>query len=189
MDALVTLTTWAELHQKACSIYDALSASPRLALAAAANPIFALQDLGYQLAPSFRQELEDRLRFRSRGATRLQKLRASIYAIAGHRFDIGSAADLARVLVEERGHTCLVGQGESAPTAPLPWRPPPAERVNDPLEAIPATDPIREPLLEYRRLDASSPRLAERRVYDGVLEGTLKTPIVSLRVVPTTDCA
>jgi hypothetical protein len=66
------IDSWKEAQTVAPTVLERLNADPSLLLAAASNPILALQELGYDISPSFREEFVDRVRFGARGATRLR---------------------------------------------------------------------------------------------------------------------
>lgn len=55
----------------------------------------------------------------------------------------------------------------------LKWAP----KVRDPLEELRGAHPVMEPLLEYRRLDASEPQLATPEIYDMVRRGEARTGV------------
>lgn len=180
---------WEKLQDRISSILDQLNANQDLALAAAANPLFALEELGYEIDPQARSEIEDRLRFDPPTVIRLRALREEIFEHAGHPFDLNSAEELKRVLFEEldlsvsgRQQNQSQQQPEELPdTSPLPPQLSWTEKVEDPLEVLRDAHLIMEPLLEYRRLEASKPRLAPRPLYEEVRQGKRRLPIHNIR--------
>jgi hypothetical protein len=182
------LGSWAEARANIRQILEGLNAAPALALAAAANPILALEELGYRIAPEARREVEDRLRFRPREAARLSALRRQIAEHAGHPLDPDSPHELEVVLFEElglaprdRARESAAGPDRALSVAPLPVQVGWAPAHSDPLEAIRGTHLIVEPLLEYRRLEASEPRLASAALYAELRSGKRSSPITRLR--------
>jgi len=180
---------WEKLQERISSILDQLNANPYLAMAAAANPLFALGELGYEIDPQARPEIEDRLRFDPPTVIRLRALREEIFSHAGHPFDLNSAEELKRVLFEELdlsvsgdGQTKSQQQQRELPdTSPLPPQLSWVEKVEDPLEILRGAHPIMFPLLEYRRLEASKPRLAPRPLYEEIRQGKRRLPIHNIR--------
>jgi hypothetical protein len=190
------LESWEQLQQQAPQLLDRLHAAPALMLAAAANPLLALEELGYAIAPAVRQDFSDRLRFGAGGALRLRRLRERIFEHAGHPFDLESAAELQGVLFAELRLAPAPAPSPAKAAAgppdlgPLPVRTrfgasgsaaagAPAAAA-DPLAALGLKHPIITPLLEYRSLEASQPRLASRELWDEIRQGRHAVPITSL---------
>lgn len=207
----VVIETWEQLRERVQLILERINADPSLATAAAANPMLALEDIGFDIIPSAREAIEERFRFHPRVAVRVRQLKEEIYRHAGRHFDLSSAEELGAVLFDRLGIT----PGDEPPSAQvppalkrrakagdkrprdvaqeakhdrprlvidvrpltqLPGAPPPA----DPLETLAGAHAIVEPLLEYRRLDASRPRLAPRDLYDEIRRGDRRLPVTRL---------
>jgi len=173
-----------------------INANPKLAIAAAANPLFALEDLGYEITPEARDEIADYVRFGAAKAARLKHLRATIFKTAGRKFDVDSGESLREVLEQLEVPLARTGtqapskrKGETPPALNLArspqvkWGP----KVDDPLEQFREEHRIMGALLEYRRIEASEPRLATRTLYDEIRQGKLSTPLVSVRAVLKTQ--
>ncbi len=177
-----------ELHQLLPSILEQINADQSLAIAAAANPLIALEELGYHIDPEIRPDIEDHLRFKPEAMTQLKELRRQISKHAGHTFDPNSPAELHTVLFEE----LKLPPGEVkrdkkerlavlTATTPFPPQLSWAPKVTDPLEKLRGKHPIIEPLLEYRQLEASTPRLASKELYEEIRTGKRPTKIVRVR--------
>jgi hypothetical protein len=197
----VAITSWEELRARVSELLAALNGDTNLAIAAAANPILALEELGYQVAAESRRAIEDRFRFSYRKAARLRALRRELTELAGRPIDIDSADDVRKLLVEDlrvfdsksvslkqSGGCRTTDRSRDKPSAPVRssfepmavqtlW----AEPAPDPLEPWRGTHPIMIPLLEYRQLDASEPRLAPSDLYQELRAGRRKSPIVGIR--------
>lgn len=165
----VNVTSWEDLQREVEPIVNRINDDQSLAIAAAANPLFALEELGYIVDPEARPEIEDRLRFRPPDAKRLGQLRRDLHRQAGSRFDPASDADVRRVL-----------SAAGVKVGRLPAEP---EDGKDPFERLRGQHALIEPLLEYRRLDAAEPRLATRDVYAALREGRRSVPITRLRAI------
>ncbi len=181
------LTSWRDVQRQERGILSQLSADPALLLAAAANPMFALAEIGYQVTDKLSHELTDRLRFGS-DFRRISSLRKQIFELAGDTFELDSAESLHAVL------TSLIGSGLTRPitvsdTAPFyAFEPVTGSHVEieDPLQDIANDHAIVALLLQYRQLNASVPPFADRQVYDEIRRGERALPITSITISRTT---
>jgi hypothetical protein len=164
-------------------------------LLAALNPIFALEEAGYSFTDEIRAGVERRVRFAPSVYDRAEALLREINALAGRVVDPNSAQDLDKLLFSElklpRPVSSLRAQlpaGEhfllatDLPTErllpQLPW----TTKTADPLEELRSAHRVMPPLLEFRQIDASTPRLATREVYEKFRNGEIKTSIHNLTV-------
>ena len=181
--------TWEQLRELLPLILEQLHADEDLAILAAINPLYALEELGYEIDPQARLNIEDRLRFGPRGAVKLRRLRKTIFEHAGREFDINSSSDLEKILFEELSlRIPQKRQGkrrqepiESVKIEPLPPQLSWTKKRKDPLEKLRGEHPIIEPLLEYRRLMASRPQLAPRDLYEKLREKKRHLPVFRMR--------
>jgi hypothetical protein len=180
-----------ELRRLVPSILERINADQALALRAAANPLLALDELGYRLTPAVRAEAERMVRFPKGARERLSTLEKEIFKHAGGPFELDSPPALERVLFDQLKLTRPDGGALlSAPAGPA-QRPIQAASARgmpvlgrdfvDPLAPLAGRHPIMAPLLEYRRLDASRPKLAPRELYERIRRGDVKLPLVRLR--------
>ena len=187
----VHITSWEQLQERIHFILERLNAEPLLALAAAVNPLHALEELGFDIDAAIRPTIEERLRFKPRVQARLRHLREEIHQHAGHAFDIDSPHELERILFDRLGirrpahlapPDATAARGGTSiglrSRAQAANRESPAE---DPLEGLRGSHPIIEPLLEYRHLEASAPRLAPRELYDAVRRGERRLGVMNIR--------
>ena len=184
-----TVTSWEEIQARIEPIVAALNADTDLAIAAAANPFLALEELGIHVAPEARPEIEDRLRFSDRDRTRRRNLREAIFKAAGQTFDISDAYALYRVLAHDLSLSPPPDEdGCAAPfpdTHPLPVQTGASEAdepPEDPLAVLEGRHPIVDPLLEYRAIDASVHRMAPQPAYEAIRKGKRETGIRDLRI-------
>lgn len=185
------------LRRRVPEIVRQLNEQPALALRAAANPILALAEMGYQLTDRLAREVELRLRFTPAAITRLDALRERLGELAGEPFDPDNTAELRRTLFERlelphlppRGEAIVVAAGPLARQVPatprdeleFPWVPPGGIRHPDPLEPLRKAHPIIEPLIEYRAIQASQPRLATKEIFERLARGELAGPTFRIR--------
>jgi hypothetical protein len=173
------LSSWQNAQQQVDAIVSSLNKNPDLMLAAAANPLLALRELGYEIDPEVEQELEDRIRFGTQDGPKVGALREQIFKTAGRRFDLDSAEALADVL------SSLTKGQKNAPTftpmetASVVFTMKP-NRPADPLESRRSAHPIMKPVLEYRRMQASTPRFATKELYDEIRQKKRALPITKL---------
>jgi DNA polymerase I-like protein with 3'-5' exonuclease and polymerase domains len=162
-----------QLQKHVPSIVKAVNAEPSLALAAAVNPLFAIEELGYKIPASLSRTVEHRIRFSVEQADRLEKLSAEIHREFHQQFDIESETELSRVLHKELkpgGHQKLPSKLTLQPQ--MKW----AEYQEEPLEPFRHAHPAMKLILEYRQIEASEPRLGSRELYDQVRTGAIKVP-------------
>lgn len=161
-----------QLQRLVPSIVKALNADDALMKRALVNPLLALEELGYRLADELRPRVERRVRFKVETAQRLDALADEVFKHAGERLDIDSPAALDRLLFER----LKLPRGTSAPTAQAAVKR--GETFIDPLERLRGKHPVLEPLLAYRQLEASVPRLAPPELYERVRRGDVKLPVL-----------
>ena len=187
------ITSWDDLHGHEREIVEALNADPALALAAAANPILAMEELGFEFDAAARPAIEARFRFRPRTAQRLGKLRGELFRAAGRPFDPTDGADVravlkeagvktpARAKLDSPGRWTVRGSAAAEGASPRRKRRRAVEAPEDPLAELAGTHEIVEPLLEYRRLEASEARLAAPEVFASIRDGRRELPITGIR--------
>ena len=164
-----------DLRSHMPAILKAVNAQRDLALRAAVNPLFAIAELGYIVPDHLLRAVEHRIRFSPEQGSRLEQLAEKIHKHAGHSFDIESPDELGNVLFSE----LKLRPGSGAVAASLPrmrW----AQADPETLDALRGTHPIIEPLLEYRKIEASEPRLGTRDLYDKVANGSVRLPITEI---------
>ena len=167
----------------------AVNSDPAFALGAAANPILAMEESGLRFAPEFRPVLDRHIRFRGETRDELNRLAAEVQEAAGCAFDLDSAGELERVLFSQlelerprprrRTRSKASGPQQAAPAGEaagaaraVTERLRPTvfgeSREEDPLESLRDAHPVMKPLLEYRRLERTEPRLAPDALYSSL---------------------
>jgi len=188
------LASWDAARREIGTIVARVNADPALALAAAANPIFALEAIGYTIEPAVRREFEERIRFSPEQVAKLHQLNKQIDELAGRHVDPASAADVHKLLFdelrlhekheqhdrhekhekEEKHEKHERHERHEKPAAEALERTPQlgwSAKTADPLEHLRGRHRIAELILEYRALEASEPRLATREFFDQVRSG------------------
>ena len=175
-------------------IVKAVNDDEAFGLRAAANPLLAAEEMGYQIAPEIRQTAERRVRFSQEDTDRLAELEEQVHKLAGEPFDLDSPKELDRILFEKlklprpkppseppdtpQQQTPPVTSRKSASAPPQPGG---LSQAPDPLEELRDAHPIMPPLLEYRRIERSAPRLAPRELYERIRRGEVKMPITRIK--------
>lgn len=179
------------LRRRLPTLVRAVNDDRDLALRAAANPLLALEELGFSLTDKMRRYAEHRLRFAEDDAATLTRLGDEIDKLAGERVDLqsrtGIVRALGRVKVKVKAPKVSDGATQAAPPPSAARRsrgastarraaqqPPESELVLPPddsrhllpaLEPLVGAHPIVEPLVAYLTLEATQPRLAPPEVY------------------------
>ncbi len=191
-----TISSMGEMEQRLATVVAEILADKNLALRAALNPMFAMEELGYSFSDDLRASIERRVRFKPEVYERMEALVAEMRRIAGHTFSPDLPEEVDRLLFEElklqRPRLTIHEQLKPAErmamrtnfvSEPIPpqlaWTP----KVKDPLEELRGAHPIMEPLLEYRAHDASAMRCAPRELYERVRRGEIKLPITRISAV------
>ena len=167
-------------------IVKAVNDDQAFGLRAAANPLLAAEEMGYQIAPEIRQTAERRVRFSQEDAARLGELEAQVYKLAGAQFNIDSSQELDRILFEKLKLPRPTSPQQTPPDtyrklASAPATAPGLTQAPDPFEELRDAHPIMPPLLEYRRIERSVPRLAPRELYERIRSGEVKMPITRIQ--------
>jgi len=199
----------AELFEAVPQVIEAANADPSVARRFLANPLFLVEEMGYTLTDEMRHFAARRVRFASaKTFERLCQLEAQVWEQAGERFDLDSGEAVANILFTKlklnpagqlppQSQKAARGRAQKRAAAPasVPAAPPPTiqelaaplrarmlrhEPIADPLEALREAHPIMPPLLEYRQLEASCPRLAPRAAYDRIAKGEVELPFTKL---------
>lgn len=196
------LTSIDALRRRVPRIIQRLNAEPALALRAAANPILALEELGYSFPDELKREIALRVRFDAKTIARLKALAGVIHEQAGGPFDLDSTDELDRVLftrlglprissqsqrvviaagnLAEKSRKETQGVREAHPLDP-PWHVPGGLAPTDPLRELVGKHPVIAPLLEYRALQASQPPLAPRELYERIARGGVSSAKLTIR--------
>jgi hypothetical protein len=169
------ITDIAQLQEQVATLLERINSDRHLALAAAANPLLALEELGYRLAPSVRHEIERRSRYTRRQLVRLEALRAEFARLVPNfpleDVDLLSAAQVRRLLSE-----VLDLPDERIPRdLDIPPRPAP-----DPLAPLADAHPVMPTLLGLRDIERRALRFASAERYRELRSGKRKLPIVAL---------
>ena len=165
------INSWEDLQRSVKRIAVSLENDDNLKTAAASNPLFALEDLGYIIPEDLKASFEDRLRFPPEDAGKLAALRDEVLKIAGRRFNIRSRQELNNILFDDLN---LVAYDDKA--CPLNQNIPVltnrTKDKGDPLLEYKGLHPIVDPLLAFRDLDSTKPAFCDKEDYLNIRKGT-----------------
>ncbi len=180
------ITSFKAFHKLVPQIIEQITKDEALSVRAAVNPLLAIEELGYRLAPDVRRHVEILLRFPPQSRKKISQLEKDIHQFAGEEFDIDDEKELNRVLFEK-----LKLEKPQSPLFPLAedlirkgrdfieGKPP---AWSDPLEAQKEAHAIIKPLLAYRQLMAERPGFAPRELYEQIKTGRRKLPVSRVRI-------
>lgn len=189
-----------ELQQQMPRILEQHGKDPSLTFLALANPLLALEKIGYSFTPEAKEEITAHVRFGKTGAAQVQTLRQQIFTLTGKPFDLRDAAALQQNLSDvfsragDDEKTPKTKAKAAAASGPSKLALPRAEidaildsvkkpvkieggKVTDPLESFKGKHAVIAPLLEYRRLEATHPQLAEKNVAEALVKKQDKFPL------------
>ena len=177
-------------------VLKALNADPSLALAAGANPILALQALGYELTPETIEEISSRARFGPEGGDPLAAQAKKVFKAADREFDLEEVAETGRILADlltSKPAKKRRKADQAAPTlkrkerqalldaleAPLnPSRI--GARPVDPLSQFTKLHPVVAELVAYRQLQRRFPGFADEATFNHIRAQEGRQPISRL---------
>lgn len=193
-----------ELQQQMPRILEQHGKDPSLTLLALANPLLALEKIGYSFSPEARDEIEAHVRFGKEGAAKVEALKEQIFAATGKPFDLRDASalqqNLSAVLSKAAAPPdikagkpkadAVRAKATGADKLALPKEEVDAilhsvkqpvkvvgGKLTDPLEAFSSKHAVIAPLLEFRRLEVTHPRLAEKSVAEALVKQKDKLPL------------
>lgn len=184
MPKLQKISSFKEFHALVPKLVKKITKDQALAMRAMANPIFAFEELGYELAEPVRQKVEDLLRFRPAERKKLKSLRSKIDKAAGGAIDPDSSSSIEKGLFKKldlRRPKKVVEAGIPDPASMARARAvESAARWEDTLTTLEGKHAVVEPLLEYRSLQASRAPLASREQYEQIRSGEVRLPVTSI---------
>ena len=96
-----TIKTLKELQLKMPAIIKQYGSDNNLTRLAMANPIIALERVGFTFTPDAKEEIESYVRFGKEGAKRIYDLREKINTTVGRKIDIKNSEQLAEAILGE----------------------------------------------------------------------------------------
>lgn len=183
-----TISTLRELQLKMPAIIKQHGDNTKIARAAIINPILALEEIGYKLSPSLKNELDYYIRFGPVRKKKLMALEKEIYAGVGKKFDLKDEN-----AVKKYVHPLIAKKGKvkfqlpkteysftiKATTGKAKF----SQKKSDPYEIYKDAHPVIAPLLEFRKIESSVARLGSAELFKKALKGNVtdKVKINSVR--------
>lgn len=182
-----------EIQLQVPRILENYADDQELAFIALANPLAALEKIGYTFSAAARLEIEDRIRFGKQDAEKISKIRESIYSAAGSKFNLDSPAELKKhfktilskpIPVVGKGKPTTKKISGTKMNSILKIVGQPAEKaaneVLDPLGSYRKDHPAIGALVEYRKIDASQARLADKETITTLLANRDTVPLKNI---------
>lgn len=185
-----------ELQRLMPRLLKETAGNDRLLLAAAANPILALAQLGYEVAPEAAREIELRARFGEEEGAAYDALEKEIRALAGDAFkpdDRRAAQQVLERLLPRQETTKAKGKKQQAATMnggrrkqileaakPLAARRVGETAVKDPLTPFAESHPVIPLLLRWREMERRAPRFAPADLFQRILDEEVDLPITDI---------
>lgn len=176
-----------QLQELLGDLLSRINGDQRLALAAATNPLLALEELGVRLAPEVRREIESRGRFSRRQLARREKLLDEFtQVVPGYAIkeaDLLSARELRRLLRD----FLKIEPGRIPADLDVRWTRAAAnskaaysKKAADPLDAVADAHPTIPALIALRAIERKAMRFASPSIYRAIRLGELKLPILAI---------
>jgi len=119
----VTIDSEKDLKDNATAILRKVCADQRGGLLFLANPVFALEEAGFDLSSAMRKHVLRGLRYGTRTKKRMAELEESIEKTAGHPIDVNANHELERFLFDELKLTRPKPKPPKPAPAPKPGKP------------------------------------------------------------------
>lgn len=156
----------------------------KLAYLALANPLVALEKLGYSITDDAKVDLENYARFGKKGLDKYNQLKEEIFSLSGKKFNLKNVNETALVfdkLIKNKEKANPAAQKKSADSMnikKLILTPPKQlnNKFTDELKKAKEVHPAILPLLELRKLEASVPRFADAETLAVIQKNKAKTP-------------
>ncbi|QCK15778.1 hypothetical protein [Mangrovivirga cuniculi] len=155
----------------------------KIVLGALANPILALEELGYSISAKAKTEIEERIKYGPEGKKEFEKIEKKIQKTAGKSIDPNSNKDLSKYFEKKLGDEFKLNKKKvkTADLIRLINKPPDKRAIliknRDPLEKYKKADDLIPLLIEYREMKASVPELAPKPLYKKITAGKMKSGI------------
>lgn len=186
------IQSFKELHRLAPQIIKEVMSDHALARRALANPILAMEELGYELTGGAVSDVERHLRYSRSNQKALDDLEAEIKKLVGRAVDMSSETEIEKVLFKQLklkrlGVRLIIpidvrSEAERRVAGPK-------EVEKDPIEPLKDDHPVVRLMMEHRRISNSVPPFASREQYEELKSGTSKLPVSGVRLVFNRDIA
>jgi len=169
-----------DLKKHAVSILRRINEDERGGLLFLINPVFALEEAGFDLSDEMRRHILHGLRYGARAKARIAELNKALADVAGRPIDALSDEQVARLLFEDLGipvpePAAARAAGKAGAAGPLP-------PIDDGLlEALKGRHKVIPKLIELRRYLKGGWRFVDRETYEKVRGGASVTLLRRVR--------
>lgn len=145
-----------DLQANALAILRRVNEDERGGLLFLLNPVFALEEAGFDLSPAMRRHIRRGLRYGAKTKTRIRKLEGEVAEVAGREVNVASDAQVARLLFDDL-------------KLPVPTLGPPIEQQQqapvEPVEYEPEVEADDEEGMETEKADHAAMTVRELRTH------------------------
>jgi len=148
-----------ELQLQMPRIVEEYGNNNELTAIALANPLLALEKIGYTFSPEAKTEIENHVRFGKENASRYMTLKKNIEQSVGAKIDVDDTQAVKQLLEKELKKSAPGDKEKilSAIDKPVSFS---KSELSDPLQKYKSQHPVLEQLVELRKLQALNPPLA-----------------------------
>ncbi|HAL81278.1 MAG TPA: hypothetical protein DCO83_02790 [Mucilaginibacter sp.] len=191
-----------ELQLQMPAIFEKYGNDNNFTQIALANPIAALEKIGMEFTDRAKDEIETYARFGKEGAKQISELRANINDTAGSFVDLNAPYQIAEIIistgdfnVSKSSEQAKKGAGagsssvdKAALIKALESSPKKENNLwQDDLAQFSSMHPVLPLILQYRKLDAESPRFADKKNISAIQEKLNKGPLKNVVFTLTCD--
>jgi hypothetical protein len=188
-----------ELQLQIPAIFEKYGRDNNFTQIALANPIAALEKIGFQFTERAKDEIETYARFGKEGAKRIAELRAEINDTAGTSVNLNDPNQIVEIITSSGDRDVLKSsakarKGSNAETSPVDkaallkaLENPPKKQGShwqDDLTGFSSIHPVLPLILLYRKLDAENPKFADKKdvsvIHEKLKNGPLKNVVFTL---------
>lgn len=193
MKTPIRLETFKEFHALVPKIVKAITAHPALAQRALANPLLAIEELGYQLSDTVQWEIERYVRYSRTSRKALTELENEIGRLIGKKIDPHNEAALEETLfvdlnLKRPRNSIRLSQVHPREAAHAKIQAPIQTPV-DPLHEIVDAHPAVRLIIQYREVIHRTAPLATREQYEELKSGKRTLPVGKITITFTRDPA
>jgi DNA polymerase I-like protein with 3'-5' exonuclease and polymerase domains len=181
------IETFKEFHRLVPGIIRKILTNADLAIRALANPLLALEELGYELSETVQYEIERYLRYSTTNQKTLDDLEREITKLVGHSVDLRSEAEVAKTLFMELKLKKPASKVQIIPSIDV--RTEGRKKISNPshtqkisFEGLTNDHPVVGLVIKYNTIANAVPPFASRELYDELKSGKKRLPISKVTI-------
>ena len=182
---MATISSVHDLQLLMPRLLEKYGSDSELAYIALANPLAALEKLGYTITDDAKADLENYARFGKKGLEKYNELKEKIFSLTGQKFNLKINSELASVL--EKLTSKLGSSGKKAiPSLNIKELVESTPKLienkwTDKLETVKDAHPVIPALIELRKLENSVPKFADASTLKVIQQKKQSAPLTNIR--------